>query len=84
MVNSTVVAEKELAISDYTKNAVLSIQVNEGIAAFYYSAAKQKQVILLASNVDVSNLSTKKAGGFVGSVVGMYAGLFFLENKNAV
>lgn len=29
--------------------------------------------LLLAEKVIISNLSTKKTGGFVGSVVGMYA-----------
>ena len=69
----TLVAEKELALSDYTKNVNFSIRVNEGVANFYYSTTASKHAILLAPNIDVSNLSTKKAGGFVGSVIGMYA-----------
>ena len=60
-------------LSDYSKNVNFSIQVNEGVANFYYSTSTLKQAILLSQNIDVSNLSTKKAGGFVGSVVGMYA-----------
>jgi len=69
----TLVTEKELALSDYSKNVNFSIQVNEGAANFYYSTSASKHAILLAPNIDVSNLSTKKAGGFVGSVIGMYA-----------
>jgi alpha-N-arabinofuranosidase len=69
----TIVAEREFAASDYAKNVVFSIEVNKGVAAFYYSTSDPKQPELVANNIDITNLSTKNAGGFVGAVVGMYA-----------
>ena len=58
-----VVAENELT---------LGISVKEGTASFFY-AEKNGVRKVLAEYVEVSNLSTKKAKGFVGAVVGMYA-----------
>ena len=32
-----------------------------------------KNTTVAAENVDVTNLSTAKAGGFVGTIIGLYA-----------
>jgi len=68
---NSIVAEKELSSESENKELSLSISVKAGEASFTCSF-NGKKLILLADKVDVTNLSTKKAGGFVGSVVGMY------------
>jgi alpha-N-arabinofuranosidase len=69
---TSVFAEKELPSKSETKELLLSISVNAGETSFSYSSKGGKS-ILLAEKVNVTNLSTKKVGGFVGSVIGLYA-----------
>jgi alpha-N-arabinofuranosidase len=45
----------------------LEMTINGGKARFSHGGK------IIADNVDVTNLSTNKAGGFVGTVVGLYA-----------
>lgn len=66
------IANAELPFVSANKEMIIGIIVNEGIGTFYYSEKKGKRVIL-AENVDITNLSTKKAKGFIGSYIGMYA-----------
>ena len=40
---------------------------------FYYSLKGEKDWTLLCKDVDASYLSTTTAGGFTGSVIGLYA-----------
>ncbi len=49
----------------------LKIEANGGLYSFYYASKKGKW-ILLKDNVDGKFLSTKEAGGFVGSLFAMY------------
>lgn len=70
--NATSLTERELSEFNKNKKIIFYIEVSDGLAKFYYSPAINIQRQLLAKNVDVSNLSTKKAHGFVGSTVGMY------------
>lgn len=68
---STVIIQKELQQQEYLTDLVLSVSVEAGKAKFRCSTAGN--IILEAENIDVSNLSTKIAGGFVGSTIGLYA-----------
>ena len=69
---SKVLAEKELTACNGHEELIVGIVVNEGKALFYYQEKDTKRVIL-AQEEDISNLSTKKAKGFVGSTIGLYA-----------
>ncbi len=66
--------QKEIAIAEIiAANAInLHIFVDGGEATFSYNQNQLKPVTLI-SKVNIENLSTAKAGGFVGAVVGMYA-----------
>lgn len=68
---STVIIQKELQQEENLRDLVLSVLVGAGKAKFRCSTAGK--IILETENVDVSNLSTKSAGGFVGSIIGLYA-----------
>ena len=50
----------------------LEIRARKGLYDFYYSRSPGRWT-LLAKDVDGTILSTKKAGGFVGTMFGMYA-----------
>ena len=65
----TIIANAPLA---QTQNVYLKIDGKGRYYSFYY-ATKQDQWVLLKENVDASILSTKIAGGFVGTYIGMYA-----------
>jgi alpha-N-arabinofuranosidase len=67
----TVIIQKELQQEENYRDLVLSVSVGSGKAKFRCSIAGKN--ILETENVDVSNLSTKNAGGFVGSTIGLYA-----------
>lgn len=54
-----------------TKEIQLKIEANSGNYSFYY-AEKKNNWILLKDNVDGKFLSTKIAGGFVGSMFALY------------
>ncbi len=69
---STVVAEKEILHESENRELVLMISVKAGEASFSYNI-NGASPNMLAENVDVTNLSTKKTGGFVGSTIGIYA-----------
>jgi len=49
------------------------IKGNNDKCCFHVSFDKGKQWIRIAENIDVTNLSTSRAGGFVGTYIGMYA-----------
>jgi len=70
-VNSSV-ATLEIPAMDVNATVCIFLEVNEGSCDVYYSFGK-KQRQLLAKQFDINHLSTKKAGGFVGSYVGVYA-----------
>src|SRR5690606_22049446 len=54
------------------KEVFLKIEANASTYAFYFSQQKNKWT-LLKDKVDGAFLSTKVAGGFVGSLFAMYA-----------
>ena len=64
----------ELGTSAYVsdKNLFLKIEASNDVYNFYYATKKNKW-ILLKDKVDGKFLSTKTAGGFVGSMFGLYA-----------
>jgi len=53
----------------------LKIEGDKGLVGFYYRTATDKQWQLLADKLDATLLSTQKAGGFVGSYLGVHARL---------
>jgi xylan 1,4-beta-xylosidase len=55
-----------------SKPVTLKIKADKSLSSFLYSI-DGKNWILLQDNVDGKFLSTEKAGGFVGSVFGLYA-----------
>lgn len=68
---SEIVAKKELA--DNTEELFLKIEGKARYYDFYYKTSQKEEWILLAKDVDGIILSTKVAGGFVGSYLAMYA-----------
>jgi xylan 1,4-beta-xylosidase len=52
-------------------SATLTVTIDGGTAAFAYGAGGKSET--LKSGFDVTFLSTRKAGGFVGTVIGPYA-----------
>ena len=68
---SEIVAKKELA--DNTEELFLKIEGKARYYDFYYKTSQKEEWILLAKDVDGIILSTKEAGGFVGSYLAMYA-----------
>lgn len=51
----------------------LKIDGDKGLIGFYYRTAKDKQWQLFADKLDATLMSTQKAGGFVGSYLGIHA-----------
>ena len=49
----------------------ITLDVDGGTAKFSFGKGRASRVVM--ENVDVTNLSTAKAGGFVGTIVGLYA-----------
>ena len=49
----------------------LRLDIDAGTAKFTFGTGRKARV--LKDNVDATNLSTAKAGGFVGTIVGLYA-----------
>ena len=81
LMGTTAGVVKELIISEIPSSAVnkeliLYVVVKEGEAGFYF-AEKGKKRIALAEKVDVTSLSTKKGGGFVGAYIGLYSTSLF-------
>lgn len=62
---------KELALPDDTP-VTLKIESRGALYNFYYTTGSNKE-ILFANNIDGKYLSTKEAGGFVGSMYALYA-----------
>jgi xylan 1,4-beta-xylosidase len=62
----------ETKLSSNQEKTFLRIDANNDTYAFYFSDKKNNWQ-LLKDNVDAKLLSTKVAGGFVGSLFGMYA-----------
>ena len=67
---SEIIAKKELFDSD--KPLFVKIEGNARLYRFYYKNSQNADWILLIKDVDGSILSTKEAGGFVGTYLGMY------------
>ena len=59
-------------LTDTTKDLELKIETHRNTFAFYYATKKSKWN-LLKDGVDATFLSTKTAGGFVGSMYALYA-----------
>lgn len=68
---SEVISKKELLDSD--KSLFAKIEGNGRLYSFYYKTNVKAEWNLLIKDVDGSILSTKEAGGFVGTYLGMYA-----------
>ena len=60
-------------ISEKTKEIYLKVISQGTHYDFYYSVKGEKDWTLLCKDVDASYLSTATAGGFTGSVIGLYA-----------
>jgi len=69
----TIVAQKSLSAIEAKQALGLRIVVLEDKAAFYYNVGEKASPLLLADEIDVTNLSTKKAKGFIGAYIGLYA-----------
>ncbi|MDP4274742.1 MAG: hypothetical protein Q8907_10730 [Bacteroidota bacterium] len=72
-----VIAQNEISDNAANDELVVGVLVKEGKAKFYYQEKGAERKIIV-QDVDITNLSTKKAKGFVGSVIGMYATTFGL------
>ncbi len=70
-VNETIAAF-EISSNYLNANVSIDLEVQEGLCDVYFSLNKQRRQIL-AKQIDIKHLSTKEAGGFVGSYVGVYA-----------
>lgn len=68
---SEIISKKELSGSD--EPLFVKIEGNGKWYSFYYKTAEKGEWNLLIKDVDGSILSTKEAGGFVGTYLGMYA-----------
>jgi len=68
---SEIISKKEL--SDADKPLLVKIEGNGRLYSFYYKTTEKAEWNLLIKDVDGSILSTKEAGGFVGTYLGMYA-----------
>lgn len=68
---SEIVRKQELLSS--SKALFFRIEGEAQYFTFYYKRNQDDNWKVLAENVDASILSTKKAGGFVGTYLGMYA-----------
>ncbi len=68
-----IVAQKSLSAMDAKQAVNLRITVREGKANFFYSMDKNGNSLLVAKDIDVTHLSTKKAKGFIGAYIGLYA-----------
>lgn len=76
--NDHILAEKVLEASDYIKNdsldtPVIKLKVNtRGLNATFILSSFDKETTVL-NNVDIHEMSTEVAGGFVGNTLGAYA-----------
>lgn len=60
-------------IPENIKDIYLKVVSNGTNYDFYYSLKGEEEWILLCKDVDANYLSTATAGGFTGSMIGMYA-----------
>lgn len=67
----SILVSKVLDKANDLKKIEIGISVKASSALFFYKTNKSKTIVI--EHVDISNLSTKKAKGFVGAYVGMYA-----------
>lgn len=67
-----VIAEKRLSRNEARKALRLKVEFRAGSYSFYYATGKEDWKPL-QENVDGTYLSTREAGGFVGTTLGMYA-----------
>lgn len=58
---------------DRDEDIILKVEGNGRYYSFYYQMVGDETFRPLAVGVDASNLSTSKAGGFIGAVIGLYA-----------
>ena len=66
--------EEEVASAPISTDTVkLKVNGKGKYYSFYYQPEGSEEWVLLADNVDASNLSTNKSGGFIGAVIGLYA-----------
>jgi len=70
--NMELLASQELDLSTIKKELFLKIGFDETEFSFYYSF-ENKNWTLLKDKVDATFMSIKKAWGFVGNVLAMYA-----------
>ncbi len=70
--DGTVLAETQLSKKESKQPLLLKVAFDGGKYNFFY-ATKEGDWKLLRDNVDGTYLSTRKAGGFVGTTIGMYA-----------
>lgn len=63
----------QIILSENTENLFLKIEGKGQYYDFYYKTSAKGEWILLIKDVDASILSTKEAGGFVGTFLAMYA-----------
>lgn len=64
-----------LDIPDSLKNIDLKIDGDQGVISFYYQTPKSKKWQPIAQKLDGTILSTQKAGGFVGTYLGLHVRL---------
>ena len=76
-------AEQKVDHFDALNPIYLKIKANGGLYNFYYSL-NSADWILLKENADGTFLSTRTAGGFVGSIFAMYATSHGKESNNLV
>jgi len=67
---------------DKNKEIQLYLQADGSTYSFYYSLDNKTQ-LPVAENIDGKFLSTRTAGGFVGSVIGLYATSSGIQTDNA-
>ena len=73
--NREVLMEEDLSITDYSNigGRIFMKIVCHGQKTWYYYSNDDTKYTLLMGEVDIKDLSTEVAGGFVGCTVGMYA-----------
>ncbi|MFI1744884.1 glycoside hydrolase family 43 protein [Thalassobellus sediminis] len=69
----SIIEKKEL--NENTEDLFLKVEGDKRFYNFYYKTQENDPWILLGNTIDASILSTNKAGGFVGTYLGMYTSL---------
>ena len=72
----------ERAMISSSSTLYMMIKINGGDISFHYSL-KKDEWILFKDGVDATLLSTKTAGGFVGTIIAMYATSLGSESSNS-